>query len=174
MVSFLSLLLVILVLAALLLLRRARAQRREAGLPPGRVVYADTGAWARCEEPLFSPRYRLTGRPDYLVEERGRVIPVEVKPSRVAPAPYPSDVLQLAAYCLLVEETTGQAPPQGLVKYRDTAFAVDYTPQLRAQLLDTLARMRCDRTARDVPPSHDEPGRCRACGFRSVCGQPLV
>jgi CRISPR-associated exonuclease Cas4 len=174
MVSVSRLLLVILILAALLLLRQARAQRREAGLPPGRVVYADMDAWARCEKPLFSPRYRLTGRPDYLVEERGRMIPVEVKPSRVAPAPYPSDVLQLAAYCLLVEETTGQAPPYGLIKYRDAAFAVDYTPQLRAQLLDTLARMSRDRAARDVPPSHDEPGRCRACGFRSVCGQPLA
>ena len=174
MVSLLSLLVVILVLAALILLRRARAQRREAGLPPGRVIYADTGAWARCEKPLLSRRHRLTGRPDYLVEERGRVIPVEVKPSRTAPTPYPSDVLQLAAYCLLVEETTGQAPPYGLIKYRDAAFAVDYTPQLRAQLLDTLARMRRDRAARDVPPSHDEPGRCRACGFRAVCDQRLA
>lgn len=174
MVSFLSLLLVILILLALILLWRARAQRREAGLPPGRVVYADTGAWSRCEKPLFSRRYRLTGRPDYLVEERGRVIPVEVKPSRVAPAPYPSDILQLAAYCLLVEEATGQPPPHGLIKYRDAAFAVDYTPQLRARLLDAFAQMHLDRAARDVPPSHDEPGRCRACGFRAVCGKRLV
>lgn len=174
MVGVLNLLLIALILAALVLLWRARAQRREAGLPPGRVVYADTGAWAGCEKPLFSRRYRLTGKPDYLVEERGQVIPIEVKPSRAAPAPYPSDVLQLAAYCLLVEETTGQAPPYGLIKYRDTTFAVDYTPQLRARLLDILARMSRNRAAPDVPPSHDEPARCRACGFRAVCGQNLA
>ncbi|MFQ6059504.1 MAG: hypothetical protein ACE5MB_11570 [Anaerolineae bacterium] len=87
MVGVLNLLLIALILAALVLLWRARAQRREAGLPAGRVVYADTGAWAGCEKPLFSRRYRLTGKPDYLVEERGQVIPIEVKPSRAAPAP---------------------------------------------------------------------------------------
>ena len=52
------------------LLLRATATRQEAGLPEGRVTYVDTGAWDRCERPLFSRRHRLTGRPDYLVRTR--------------------------------------------------------------------------------------------------------
>ena len=63
----------------LLLLKRARRLHEQTGLPQGRVIYADTGAWNRCEKPLFSRRYLLTGRPDYLVEDGRARIPVEVK-----------------------------------------------------------------------------------------------
>ncbi|HDH09491.1 MAG TPA: CRISPR-associated protein Cas4, partial [Chloroflexi bacterium] len=104
MVALLAFLVVLLLVAALALLRSARAGRRRTGLPSGRVIYADTGAWGRCERPLFSRRYLLTGKPDYLVEEKGRLIPVEVKPTVSPSTPYRSHVLQLAAYCLLVEE----------------------------------------------------------------------
>ncbi len=48
-------------------------------------------------------------------------------------------MLQLAAYCLLVEEQESQAVPYGIIKYADKAFEVDYTPALRAQVVDTLA-----------------------------------
>ena len=68
---------------------QARAARRESGLPVGRVTYVDTGAWDRCERPLFSNRHRLTGRPDYLVRNRRDLIPVEVKSGTSPQAPYP-------------------------------------------------------------------------------------
>jgi len=99
------------------------------------VVYVDTGAWQRNAKPLFSNTYQLTGKPDYLVRERNRIIPVEVK-SRAAPdAPYLSHVMQLAAYCLLVEDTLGAAAPYGYVHYRDRTFKVEFTRALRAELL---------------------------------------
>ena len=90
-------------------------QRQRSGLPTGSVVYSDTAEWQEPEEPLRSRRYGLVGRPDYLVQMRdgGRrfVVPVEVK-SRARPArPYDSHVLQLGAYCLLVEDNfRGCAP----------------------------------------------------------------
>lgn len=162
----LFLLLVTLGLAALYWSRRKREQT---GLPQGRVIYADTGAWERCQKPLFSKRHLLTGRPDYLVEERGRLIPVEVKSALSPPAPYRSHLLQLAAYCLLVEEEYGRPPPYGIIKYRDQALAIDYSSLLRAELLDTLARMRHDLAADDVAPSHSNPNRCRRCGYEADC-----
>lgn len=170
------LLLVALVLGALglWLLARARFARRETGLPAGRVSYVDTGAWDRCERPLFSSRHRLTGRPDYLVQSSEGLIPVEVK-SGVAPAqPYPAHLLQLAAYCLLVEDQELRAPPYGILKYDDRAFEVDYTPALRAGLLDTLDSIRYDLGVGDVDRSHDDPARCRGCGYRDRCDQRLV
>ncbi|NLF12439.1 MAG: CRISPR-associated protein Cas4 [Anaerolineaceae bacterium] len=160
--------------AGLWLLWRARGQRRQAGLPAGRLVYVDTGAWNRCERPMFSNQYRLTGRPDYLVTGREGVIPVEVK-SGVAPAaPYVAHVLQLAAYCLLVEEQEHCRPPHGIIKYDDRAFEIEYTPALRARLLATLDAIRADLWAGDVEPNHHEPGRCRGCGQRTVCGRRLA
>ena len=69
---------VLLIIGIVLWLLAART-RRGAGLPAGRVVYADTGAWARPEKALFSKTLGLTGKPDYLVQHKGRYIPVEVK-----------------------------------------------------------------------------------------------
>jgi len=137
------------------LLWRAGVARRTSGLPAGRVTYVDTGAWDRCERTLFSAEHRLAGRPDYLVATRRGIIPVEVKSGAAGPGPYPAHVLQLAAYCLLVEEQVSQRPPYG-------------------ELLHTLDRMRHDLQAADVGRSHDEPGRCRGCGYRSRCDQSLV
>jgi CRISPR-associated exonuclease Cas4 len=153
---------------------RAGVARREAGLPLGRVTYVDTGAWDRCDRPLFSHRHRLTGRPDYLVQNKQGVIPVEVKSGAAPGQPYAAHVLQLAAYCLLVEEQEGRAPPYGILKYDDRAFEVDYTRALRAELLDTLGAIRHALHARDVKRNHDESGRCRGCGYREQCKQRLV
>jgi CRISPR-associated exonuclease Cas4 len=170
-----------LILAALVLggvgvwlLIRARAAREETGLPVGRVTYADTGAWDRCDRPLFSQRHRLTGRPDYLVQRQEGVIPVEVKSGASPRQPYRSHVLQLAAYCLLVEEKEGRVPPYGILKYRDQTFEIDYTPALRAELLATLDAMRRCLDARDVDRSHQEPARCHGCGYREQCDQRLA
>ena len=169
--ALLALFLALLALAAWLWARRLR---RQTGLPFGRLLYADTGAWRRPERPLFSARYQLTGKPDYLLEDSGQVIPVEVKSSPCPSIPYPSHQLQLAAYCLLVEDTYSQAPPYGVLKYRDGTATVNYTPALRAELLATLQAMRRDFEARQVSRSHENPARCRACGFRSHCDEALM
>jgi CRISPR-associated exonuclease Cas4 len=164
-----------LLIAALICWLLARRAAQQAGLPFGaRIVYADTGAWKQVEKPLFSERYRLTGKPDYLVEESRVLIPVEVKPNRTAPAPRESDVMQLAAYALLVEERfAGKRAPYGLLKHRAAVFRIEMTAQLRAALLARVVEMRADYGAREVSRSHAEPRRCRACGYRAKCGQAL-
>ena len=175
MAGLFAILFLLTLIIALALFFSARGQRAQTGLPYGaRIVYADTGAWKKVERPLFARRYGLTGKPDYIVAERGATIPVEVKPNRAAPAPREADTLQLAAYALLIEENFGAAPAYGLLKYRDAVFQVELTNELCARLLDTLAAMRRDLAARDVARSHAEPRRCRACGYRAECGQALV
>jgi CRISPR-associated exonuclease Cas4 len=156
------------------ILFQARRGQRETGLPSGRVTYVDTGAWDRCEQPLFSQRYRLTGRPDYLVRGHQGVIPVEVKSGQAPREPYPGHLLQLAAYCLLVEDQEGQPPPYGILKYDSRALELDFTPALRSELLATLQDMRQDREAADVGRTHREKGRCIACGYRQQCEQRLA
>ena len=175
MTFFYAALFLLALVGAVAILAIARRQRADTGLPIGaRVVYADTGAWEKIEQPLFSRRYGLAGKPDYIVEQNGAIVPVEVKPNRRASSPRESDVMQLAAYGLLIEETLGKdrtAPAYGLLKYRDAVFQVDFTDELRARLLDLMEQMRGDFDARDEPPSHDQPARCGACGYRGECGQ---
>lgn len=156
------------------LLLAARLLKGSSGIPVhARVIYSDTGAWKPVAHPFFSHRYGLTGKPDYLLEDAGVVIPVEVKPNRRARLPHESDVLQLAAYGLLIQEVHGQEPLYGLLKYRDAVFRVDFTPELQSRLLHAMDVMRRDLDSTDVPRSHAEGSRCRACGFREVCGQAL-
>jgi len=163
----------VLLAAAVLLLLAALRVRRSTGIPWSRVRTADTGAWRPLNAPLRSQRYALVGKPDYVLDTYDGTVPVEVKPSRRAAEPYESDVLQLAAYCLLLEEAEAQAPPYGLLRYAEHTFRIAYTPALRAQLLDTLAAMRADAAADGVDRSHRQAARCRACGFWDDCEQRL-
>ena len=162
--------LILLALAALLALVVSRFLRVSSGLPGGAVVYSDAGGEGG--EALYSPRYGLSGKPDYVVRlGGGRVVPVEVKSGRAPGGGLPrrSHRLQLACYCLLLEES-GRRVPYGVVKYRDREIEVPYTPALRSELLEVLALMREGGGARR---DHREPRRCAACSYAAVCDQRL-
>ena len=168
--GLLALLLIALAIALLWLARRGRAA---SGLPRGQVVYVDSRTWQRPPEPLRAPRYGLVGRPDYLLRQGRAIIPIEAKPSREAEEPYPSDILQLAAYCLLVAVVYGRSPSHGLLVYRERTFEIPFDASLRRALLDTLATMRRCERQRDVPRDHDEPSRCAVCSMRGHCDEAL-
>jgi CRISPR-associated exonuclease Cas4 len=162
----------VLLTMALWLALRARAGQRRSGLPQGRLIYADTGRWSVVAQPYFSQRYRLTGKPDYLVDGDDGLVPVEVKHT-TAPAggqAYASHIMQLAAYCLLVEEAHGEIPRYGLIRYNDATVQIDYTPMLRVKLLEMLEEVRASCGPTSVGRSHSDAARCRACGVRHACG----
>lgn len=153
---------------------QSNRQRRAAGLPGGRIIYTDTRGWSKLEKPLFYAALELTGKPDYLVEQNGKIIPVEVKSSRAPEAPYDSHIYQLASYCLLVEKTYGKRPPYGIIHYNDRDFSVEYTHELEQSLLELLTEMKRDGMRKEIPRSHEQASRCRRCGFKSVCDQSLA
>lgn len=163
----------LLLVAGLVALRHAGALRQRSGLPAGELVYSDTAHWTSCKRPLFSDRYRLTGRPDYLVRQNNHLIPVEVKSRRGVAHPPESHVLQLLAYCLLVEESGRRPPPYGLLHYPDATFRIPYTDRERTQVIETLRLLRQDLGAREVARSHADPQRCGSCGFHAACRQSL-
>ncbi len=162
-----------LVLVALVLFWQSGRTRHAAGLPGGRVIYTDTRSWGKVEKPLYDPLLSLTGKPDYLVQQNGRIIPVEVKSGRAPESPYDSHIYQLATYCLLVERTMGIRPPYGIIHYEDRDFAVDYTHELETALLDLLAEIRRDERREEVNRSHESAARCAKCGFRNTCEQKM-
>ena len=189
-ISILALVFVLLLLVSAGAWLAARRGAQRTGLPEGRVIYSDTGAAAvghvapvtlnergeRQEKPLVSHRHRLAGRPDYLVRTDEGVIPVEAKSTKCPPGgmPYESHLMQLACYCLLVEETMGAHVPFGVIRYRDRQLRVDYTDELRAALFALLAEMREAREADDVHRSHNERARCAACSYRTLCDESLT
>jgi CRISPR-associated exonuclease Cas4 len=163
-----------LLLLAFVFFWQSSRQRKEAGLPGGRVIYTDMRGWGKLEKPLFYTPLELTGKPDYLVQQNGQIIPVEVKSGRAPEAPYDSHIYQLAAYCLLVDKTYRKRPPYGIIHYNDRDFAVDYTPELETSLLDLLAEMKRDEYKYDIPRSHEQAARCARCGYKNRCDQSLV
>ena len=167
-------LILFLFILALIFFWQSGKQRREAGIPGGRVIYTDTGGWGAVERPLYYPPLKLTGKPDYLVRQNGTIIPVEVKSGRAPESPYDSHIFQLASYCLLVEKTYGKRPPYGIIHYNNRNFAIDYTPELETALMELLAEMRRDEIKNSVDRSHDQASRCARCGFRDLCDQRLV
>lgn len=160
-------------LLGLLCIWIASRQRRAAGLPLGRVLTIDTHGREKHERMLYDPVFDLAGRPDYLIEHQGELVPVEAKSRRAPPQPYSSHVFQLAAYCRLVEVEYGRRPPYGVVKYRDRSIAVAYTAELEASLRQTLTEMRQWQSA--APDrSHASLKRCTSCGYREACDQVLA
>ncbi len=122
---------------------------------------------------LRSSTYGISGRPDELRRlSDGRLVPIEFK-SRASPrnGPPRSHRIQVAAYCLLVEEMTGQAPPYGVVRYGDGGEArVRWDHAAREELLglrDAIDRPYDGRATPSV-------ARCTGCAWRESCDASAV
>src|ERR1700737_2023594 len=112
----------LLALAILLLLwNERRAQRNRLleerhsalGLPAGELVYEDADGQG---ETLSSNQYPLVGKPDYVVQlPDGRLAPIELKLSvQDATEPQSNHVVQVAAYCLILEDYFEPPPTHGI------------------------------------------------------------
>jgi CRISPR-associated exonuclease Cas4 len=166
--------LVALLLLVVVLWYLAIRARQHSGLPWGDTVQSDVGGVLPVADMLVSHTYQLVGKPDYILRRSEGLIPVEVKPTRRAKKPYDSDLMQLMAYCVLVEECYGQRPPYGLLRYATHTFRVDYTASTRAEILAIITEIQHDRHHPDCPRSHQQVSRCRGCGFWAQCSQSLV
>jgi CRISPR-associated exonuclease Cas4 len=168
-----ALLFLLFVLAAFCLLV-ARSLRQRSGLPQGAIIYEDAGG--KASRVLVSQRYSLRGKPDYILNDGGRVIPVELKSGAVPRSgrPHRSHVLQLAVYFLLVEDVLRRDVAYGLVRYKDGSLRVENTNALREELLAVVAEMREALLDEDVPRNHNQAYRCRACSMAHACDERLA
>ena len=143
-------------------LRALGQRRRDRRL--GALVAVDAGA----PRTLASHRYRLVGRPDLLRRAPdGRLVPIELK-SREAPprGPPRSHVVQVWAYCLLVEETEGVAPPYGVLRYAGGAeYRIPWDRGAREKLLALRAELERPYDGRASP----SPAKCARCAWRISC-----
>lgn len=122
---------------------------------------------------LYSQRYDLQGKPDYIFQKYlgRRMIPVEIKSGSVGNALYPhnGDRLQLAVYFLIIEDVYGVKPKTGRLIYSDAMFIIKNTRRIRMEAASAIVNMR--RMLRDgkgeATPSY---AHCRYCLCRdTVC-----
>ena len=153
----------------------SRRQRKRTGLPGGALVYSDSGYMQAVPKPLYDPELELVGKPDYLLRiDQGVVVPVELKSGRAPNFPWDSHVVQLAAYCHLVERNFGDRPPYGLIQYQDKSFRLPYTEEQEQRLRALVNEMRQAERRMTANRSHQSAARCRGCGFSQMCDQRIL
>src|SRR5690606_930828 len=77
----------------------SRNLESRAGLPAGQLIYADGRHRFANNDVLVARDLKLTGKPDYLVQEaNGMIVPVELKSSAAPQTPHDTHIFQLAAY----------------------------------------------------------------------------
>ncbi len=175
--SIVVVILILFITACFLLLRSRRRhkwivkERGKFGIPQGKITYTDLNKPA---EPLFSAGLGLVGKPDYIVEISNKYIPVEVKSGK-ARRPYGNHILQLATYCLLIEETHNQTVPFGILTYSGgQQFEIPFVAVLGEEVIKTLNEMRMQLASKSVKRNHDVSARCKSCPFRKFCNQRIA
>ncbi len=150
----------------------AAETRTKYGATEKEVAYVD--APAAVPRLLVSERYGLRGRPDLVLAEDDHLIPVEVKTGRTPRGPLFSHILQVAAYCLLIEETSGRAPPHGVIRYEGASHEIEYNADLRGLVIQKLEEMRAALRAGEAHRNHNRPGKCIHCSRRDACPERLA
>jgi CRISPR-associated exonuclease Cas4 len=149
----------------------AKTMRMAYGIPAGKVIYSDLD---RPGKALYSRNLGISGKPDYIVKGRGRtLIPVEIKSGR-AQAPHKNHIMQLAAYCYLVEENYHRSVPYGIIVYADgLQHRINFDKDLRSDLLATVDEMK-RAIGHDCPRrTHNYKQKCRHCSFSGSCRNSL-
>ncbi|MFH1100436.1 MAG: CRISPR-associated protein Cas4 [Methanobacteriota archaeon] len=150
--------------------KKVKQTKKTHHIPLGKITYTDLNIPA---QPLFSKRYKLTGKPDYIVKKDNHYIPVERK-SGSSSTPHRNHILQLAAYCQLLEDTYGGFVPYGILVYNNTQYPISFTPKLRFELESVITTMRTALQREIISLNHNDPWRCKACSMRTVCPNKLI
>src|SRR5260370_42335457 len=143
-------------------------RRRALGLPEGDLVYDVADGQG---ETLSSSIYPLAGKPDYVVKlPDGRLVPVELKLNvHDATAPHSNHTIQVAAYCLILEDYFVQAPTHGILRYADREFTLEYTSALRKKVIRLLTEMAKCSEQQPPPLSSHRASKCLTCTSQPIC-----
>lgn len=139
-------------------------------IPQGRITYSDLNKPAK---PLFSKKYRISGKPDYIIQRKNGFIPVELKTGHHT-FPPKNHVFQLAAYCHLLEENYGGFVPYGVLVYNNQKqYRIPFDPKIRFELENTIKKMRYSLKNYEFFRNHNDTHRCLSCSMRKYCNIKL-
>lgn len=118
----------------------------------------------------------LVGKVDAIRRRDGSLVPYEHKRGRCrrgdeGPQAWPSDRLQVVAYAVLIESATGQAIPEGRVRYHadNVTVRVPIDAPARRELAEAIALARRLRDSTERPPIAENERLCGRCSLAPVC-----
>ena len=147
--------------------RQAEGKRQEHAIN-GEIRYVDKDR----PRMLRSERYGLLGRPDYILEVEGEMVPVEMKSGRTPRGPLFSHILQVGAYCLMLQEE-GQKVNRGILRYGDIEHEIEFDQELKDLVISKVADMRELQKTGEVHRNHHRPGKCHSCSRKDMCPERL-
>lgn len=141
--------------------------RQSIGMPPGEIKYVD-GVRVVRPKVLYSSKYKLKGKPDMIILQNNQFIPIEHKPT--SKKVYSTHIMQLMAYCLLVEENYEITPSYGILVLKEgKKKRIDFTEKRREELINILDKMREMLNRSEIPFYSVRQKRCRSCGYEKIC-----
>lgn len=126
------------------------------------------GNWVN-ELYLESEELGLKGKVDVLDVENDQIVPIERKRAESGDF-YKSDEVQLAGYCMLLEDHIEEPVREGAIYLYETdqRMHIPITQQHRETVREQVEAMR-SMTADVVPPLTDNPKKCEKCSTRAYC-----
>ncbi|MFY9195743.1 MAG: CRISPR-associated protein Cas4 [Methanoculleus sp.] len=145
-----------------------KTQEINVHLADGRGMHARQGrrgGWYR-EIYLRSESLGLHGRVD-LIDMQNGAVPVERKRGY---AYYENDLIQLAAYAMLLEEHLDEPVPLGYLYLYGTneRHPIDITERLRQKVTDTVVNIRAMQID-NAPTFCENPRKCKKCSVIGYC-----
>ncbi len=122
---------------------------------------------------ITSEKYGIRGTPDYIIKIDDEYIPVEEKSSDVS-HPLFHHVMQVTAYCMLVEDKYGAPPPYGILKYRNAQFKIPYEERWKRIVLNMKEQMLKDIEKGEAHRNHSNARKCRRCHYREECPESMA
>ena len=151
--------------------RRNKKLKEKHNIPNGKITYQDLSKPAKS---FFSKRYRITGKPDYIIKNKNFYIPIELKTGN-SKEPQKNHILQLAAYCQLLEENYGRFCPYGVIVYSDKLkFKIPFDPKIRFELESNVKNMRQILKTGKIHRNHNDLSRCKNCSVKQYCDFKLI
>jgi CRISPR-associated exonuclease Cas4 len=160
-----------LILISKILRIKADDVKRTHKIQDGTITYMDLDAPAK---PFFSKKYRISGKPDYIVKKEKRYLPVELKTGSYD-APQKNHIFQLAAYCQLIEDNYGIFVPYGVLVYSDGyQFNIPFDPRIRFELEGTINDMRQVIKTGKIKTNMKDSFKCKNCSMREYCSTKIM
>ncbi len=145
-----------------------RKKRRYLHFPEGDIVYVGD----KTANDIISENYKLIGKPDYIIKNIDYYIPIELKTGRTPRGPLFSHIIQVCAYCLLVEDNYKQKS-YGLLYYPETNYKINFTDELKNTVLKIMEDIHNCKKTKIAHRNHAKVTKCKNCARRNICPEKL-
>ena len=121
---------------------------------------------------LVSHEKKIKGICDFLIEENGLYIPVEVKSGKCNASPaFKNDIMQLMCYILLLEDHFDIKYPHGYILYLGSKrkYKVSVSLALRKNVQKKIQEIRSYMRSKKIPKQNYDEKLCRNCSYHDYC-----